>query len=279
MRRVAALLAVLAAIVATPSSALAGGDSAGSSEDTIWVNPVAPGESAGGGGPGGSVPCDYQAIPESAANPDDAQGVKVINGVTHYLFYQDCNDGLAIGPVWVPELRPEDLIPTVQGLLEEQLHYPTPVLQPLDAEFGWAYVQVPLDFRVEPGEWAPVEAYAEATNPLGTVWVQATATPLELSFTSGDGPASCGGQEPLEPYLPEQPGACSFVYRNASSTVPGSTFTGGLAIAWEASWVSSDPAQFGTLDVGPTETLFDIAVAEAKALVSCAGAGAARGDC
>lgn len=279
MRRVVGVLVALAAMVAAASPATAGGDSAGGSADTIWVNPIASGEQGGGGRPGGGSVCDYQPVSEDDTDVDAAQGVKVIDGVTHYLFYQDCNDSLPIGAVWVPQLQPADLIPTVADLLEERLHEPTPVLQPLDADLGWAYVQVPLDFRVEVGEWEPVEAYAEATNPLGTVWVRATADPVELTFNSGDGVASCAGDQPLEPYLPEEPGACSFIYRNASSTVPGSLFLSSLEIRWDAAWVSSDPVQFGTLDVGPTETVFDLAVAEAKALVSCTGIGAASGGC
>ena len=288
MRRFVVVAAIVA-MVASGQPVGAGGDSAGSAGDTIWVNPIndgssSPGSSGANGG-GGPSECDYQVAPEDPTDLDQVQGVKVIDGVTHYLFFQDCLNGLPIGAVWVPEVRPEDLIPTVEAMLEERLPSPTPLLEPLDAEFGWAYVQVPLDFRVAAEEWQPVEAYAEVTNPLGTVWVRGTAEPVELLLLPGDPRAAvdavrCDGDGPIAPYDPAIPGPCSIIFQNSSSTsANGRTFPGSISIAWSGSWVSSDPAAFGALDVGPTETLFDLAVAEAKALVACTGSTPNQGGC
>ena len=283
------VIGVAVAVLVSASAVGAGGDSAGGTSDTIWVNPINDGASTGGGssngGGSGTSDCDYRAVSEDPNGPDQTQGVKEINGVPHYLFFQDCLNGLPIGPVWVPQVRPEDLVPTVEAMLEERLPAPTPILQPLDPDFGWAYVQVPLDFRIDPGEWAPVEAYAEVTNPLGTVWVRATAEPIDLELLPGDsggsiGRVTCSGDAPIAPYDPTVPGTCSVTYINASSTsANGATFPGSLSIGWTASWVSSDPAALGSLDVGPTETFVDIAVAEAKALVTCTGSASNQGGC
>lgn len=285
MRRIAAAGAVVLSLVLSGGSlALAGGDGAGASDDAIWVNPLVKGRDLDpGGGGGDSDPCDYVAVPEDPEGDDTTQGTKIINGVKHYLFYQDCLDGLPIGAVWVPQLTPRDLLPDIEAFLEDRLHYPTASFEPVDSEFGWVYVQVPIDYRVAAGEWEPVEAYAEVTNPLGTVWVRATATPIRLLFEPGDpasNGASCAGAGPVAPYDPAVPGECSFTFHNASSTADnGETFAGSIAIVWEATWVSSDPTQFGTLNVGPTQTDLDIAVAEAKALVTCTGGFASQGDC
>lgn len=286
MRRVAAVcvLAVSLAFL-SGSQAGAGDDGAGGRDDVIWVNPYLEGQGGNGGGGGGSTPCDYRAIPEDPEAESTDQGTKIINGVTHYLFYQDCLDGLPIGAVWVPELTPQDLLPDVEALLEDRLHYPTATFAPIDPEFGWMYVQVPVDYRVENGEWEPVEAYAEVTNPLGTVWVRATATPNTLLFESGESTSNnskteCAGDGPVATYDPAVPGDCSFTFTYASSTAPnGTTFVGSMAIVWEADWVSSDPTEFGALDVGPTTTDLDIAVAEAKALVTCTGGFSNQGGC
>ncbi len=278
--------AVAAACLMWPSLAAAGGDSAGSTEDMIWVNPVATGAEAGahGGAEAGQLPCTWLPIGDDPLD-EGPQAERTVGGKKQLLFHQDCNEGLPIGPIWVPVVTAQDLIPEVEELLEAQLHKPTPHFEPVDVDYGWAYVQVPLDFRIEPGEWAPVEAYAEVTNPLGTVWVRATATPERLVFGSGDAHASdsiavCGGLSPLAEYNAAVPGDCSYTYRNASSTAAnGRTFDVSLTIDWSAMWVSSDPNQSGALTVGPTATAIPLGVAEAKALVSCTGSRPGQGGC
>jgi hypothetical protein len=180
-----------------------------------------------------------------------------------------------------PPPTPQDLLPGATKSATERIPLPAPVFMMHNKTKNWALVQVPLDFRVTPGSWAPVVARAEDRG----VWAEVTAKPRELSFESGDpkGPIPgtiCRGNSATEPYNPDVPGDCAFTYRNASSTAPGdhyhfiTTFT----IIWDVTWTSSTGAG-GTL-APITKTMTEpLAVAEMKALTTCTGPLPEQGGC
>jgi hypothetical protein len=180
-----------------------------------------------------------------------------------------------------PPPTPQDLLPGAIDSATRQVPLPAPVFMMHNKTKNWALVQVPLDFRVTPGSWAPVVARAEASG----VWAEVTAKPRELSFESGDpkGPIPgtiCRGNSAIEPYNPDVPGDCAFTYRNASSTAPGdhyhfiTTFT----TIWDVTWTSSTGAG-GTLAPIIRTTTEPLAVAEMKALTTCTGPLPEQGGC
>ena len=94
-------------------------------------------------------------------------------------------------------------------------------------------------FWSDPDTWKPVSA--TAATPDGSVWATATATPVSLTYTPGDGhaPIVCDG--PGRPWVtsdgfaaPSQ-GACGYQYTDISQQPLTSTQT----ITWDISWVGS----------------------------------------
>lgn len=96
---------------------------------------------------------------------------RVVDGVTHHLWQRTCN-GEAVW-VDVPEAQPADIFPQLlEQLRERTLPKPVPVFEMLDPEFGWAYVQTPLDFRAGGNSWRPISV----TASVGPIWATVTST-------------------------------------------------------------------------------------------------------
>jgi hypothetical protein len=201
-------------------------------------------------------------------------------GVVYHLWTKTCPGGPTVY-VQLPAAEPRDLLPELlEQLKSKALPKPTPVFELLDAEFGWAYVKTPLDFRAGGDSWRTVTVSAS----VGPVWATVTAVPNRLTFDPGDpagpGPMSCDGDGPIAAYVAAVPGACSYTYTNASSTSPfdGYHFVTSLTIDWSISWTSSTGAG-GPLDGFPTVSSAQLAVAEVKGLVVCTGARPEQGGC
>jgi hypothetical protein len=182
----------------------------------------------------------------------------------------------------IPEILPtRDILPTIlRRLKEESLPTPSPAFEMLDPQFGWAYVRTPVDFRVGAGSWTPVSV----TASIGPFWATVTGTPVALTFDPGDspvgGPVTCSGVEPIASYVPQSPGACSYTYVNASSTsrYDGYHFLTTFTIDWQISWTSST-GQGGPLEPFSTSATSELAVAEAKGIVTCTGSRPEQGGC
>lgn len=282
-RTVAAIL--FAAVAGAPAVAHAGvgggggQGGGGSSEDGVITATVVH-ETDGSSSGGSESDCTWTAANGTlgVGSMGSVTWPLTIDGVTYNLWRKDCSDG----STWyqLPERQPEDLLPELLTQLRQQaLPAPVPVFEKLDAQFGWAYVQTPVDFRA--GEaWRTVSV----TASLGPLWARVTATPQRLTFDPGDpagpGPVTCEGDGPLAPYVPETPGACSYTYRNASSTssLDGYHFPTQLTIEWSTSWTSSTGAG-GALEPYSTSSSALLAVAEVKGLVTCTGPRAEQGGC
>ncbi len=204
---------------------------------------------------------------------------RVEDGVTHHLWQRTCNGETAW--VDVPEVQPADILPQLLDQLRERtLPKPVPVFEMLDPEFGWAYVQTPLDFRAGGDSWRQVSV----TASVGPIWATVTARPTSLSFDPGDpanpGAVTCSGSDPIAGYDPAAPGACSYTYVNSSSTseVDGYHFATSLSITWAITWTSSTGAG-GALDSYTTTSTSLLAVAEVKGLVECTGPRPEQGGC
>jgi len=104
-----------------------------------------------------------------------------------------------------------------------------------------------------------------------------------LTFNPGDpaGPGSvtCSGEAPLGAYIAAAPGACSYTYRNESSTSPhdGYHFMTSLTTEWVVSWSGSTGG--GQLEPLRTTSQEAVAVAAIKALVTCTGPRPEQGGC
>ena len=201
-------------------------------------------------------------------------------GIVYHLWQKRCG-GQWQGLYEFPETDPETLLALALDRLESKvIPSPEPVLEMLDPEFGWAYVQTPLDFRAGGDSWRTVSVTAR----LGPVWATATASPETLTFDPGDPGGApvvlCAGDAPIAPYIAEVPGECSYTYVNASSTssYDGYHFLATLTIDWAVSWRSSTGAG-GALSGYQSSRTAPIAVAEAKGLVVCTGSRPEQGGC
>jgi hypothetical protein len=274
-------------VTVAPPSASTGHGSVTSNVGTPPV--VVPGTGSGSGSqatPGGSSG-------QTSGNTGPKSEAVVVNGTNGTCVTPPSGSpivvagpGCTLGPATPgapppPPPTPQDLLPGAIASATSQVPLPAPVFMMHNKTKNWALVQVPLDFRVTPGSWAPVVARAEVRG----VWAEVTAKPRELSFESGDpkGPIPgtiCRGNSAIEPYNPDVPGDCAFTYRNASSTAPGdhyhfiTTFT----TIWDVTWTSSTGAG-GTLAPIIRTTTEPLAVAEMKALTTCTGPLPEQGGC
>ena len=236
----------------------------------------------GGGSTGSGSGCSWLLVTGGLAveGVGEVNWPRVKDGVLLNLWRRTCPDGES----WyeLPVVDPvTDLLPLLlTRLQQEQLPQPTPVFAVLDPEFGWAYVRTPIDFRAGSGSWTPVSVAAS----IGPYWARVTATPGTLTFDPGDaagtGPVSCGGANPVAVYIAEEPGACSYTYVNAASTsaYDGYHFLTTFTIDWQIAWASSTGGG-GALDPFSTSATAELAVAEAKGIVTCTGALPDQGGC
>ena len=92
---------------------------------------------------------------------------------------------------------------------------------------------------------------------------------------------TCSGTAPIDPYVAEEPGECSYVFTNASSTSPydGYHFLTTLSIEWSITWGALDPAMDWSWLVGhsPGGTSADPGPTDFSAL-NGAGVGLAATD-
>lgn len=126
-------------------------------------------------------------------------------------------------------------------------------------------------FWTDPATWQPVSKTVTA----GAVWGKATATPVSLSFTPGDGssPVSCNGpgsewKANEQTWLaPVNPDGCSYRYLNSSLGVGGDDqVTATYSITWNVTWSGSDGTG-GAFNNMQTQTDSRFAVAEVQTVV------------
>jgi hypothetical protein len=287
VRSTVAVLAFATWLIAiVPRSAWAGvGDGTGTGSGGSAAGVLTAGVSySSSGGSGGGDGCVWQladlSVTSSGLGASTWPRTDPGTGIVYHLWSKAC-PGAPLVYVEIPVAQPSDLLPQLlEQLKKKALPKPTPVFQLLDAEFGWAYVKTPLDFRAGGDSWRSVSVTASA----GPVWATVTAAPNRLTFDPGDpagpGPMSCGGDGPTAAYVAAVPGVCSYTYVNASSTSPfdGYHFVTSLTIDWSIAWTSST-GEGGQLAAYGTSSSAQLAVAEVKGLVVCTGARPEQGGC
>ncbi len=149
-------------------------------------------------------------------------------------------------------------------------HYPTGTLR----ENGHPYTLVNANtwFWTDPGAWQPVSKTVTA----GAVWGTATATPVSLSFTPGDGArtVTCPGpgtafKATVDTWVsPVNPQGCSYRYPHSSYGVGGDDqVTATYTITWRVDWTGSDGTS-GTFNNLQTQTASRFSVAELQTVVT-----------
>jgi len=127
-------------------------------------------------------------------------------------------------------------------------------------------------FWTDPATWQPVSKTVTA----GAVWGKATATPVLLSFTPGDGSRSvpCAGPGSAwkandQTWLaPVNPQGCSYRYTKSSLGVGGDDqVTATYTITWNVTWSGSDGTS-GVFNNMQTSTNSRFAVAEVQTVVT-----------
>ncbi|MFK8025230.1 MAG: hypothetical protein AB8G26_14830 [Ilumatobacter sp.] len=197
-----------------------------------------------------NVPNDFEirSVYWYAACARTAAGVPVDPGTEDYT--------------WIDVPDQESIIP---GLLEEVLaNLPAPRVSFPDAdrEFGWLYVNAPMDFRIEP--LTTVTRSATITNVTGSATGSVTATPADIVFDPGEPgvrPILCSYEDAIARYDIDNPGACSHRYSNSSAISPTGTFRATHAVVWEIT--SSAPL---TINQPVSSLSQDIEVAEIQAI-------------
>lgn len=147
--------------------------------------------------------------------------------------------------------------------------YPSGTLK----ESGHPYTIVNANtwFWTDPATWQPVSKTVTA----GAVWGAATATPVRLNFTPGDGSrtVSCPGpgrswKANEQTWLaPVNAQGCSYRYPNSSLGVGGDDqVTAMYTITWNVTWSGSDGTS-GTFNNMQTSTTSRFGVAEVQTVV------------
>ncbi len=136
---------------------------------------------------------------------------------------------------------------TVGAQAASQLGLPGPVIG-MDPG-GTGYVQVPEWLWVSPAQWHPYRTGATACGAGGCVGATATAVPVAVTWTMGDG-ASVVCHGPGVVYDPTRPAAgqatyCSHTYARSSAGQPGGGAGNAAAyrvtatVTWVVTWSAS----------------------------------------
>ena len=147
--------------------------------------------------------------------------------------------------------------------------YPSGILK----ESGHPYTIVNANtwFWIDPATFQPVSK----TVTTGAVWGKATATPVSLGFTPGDGSHSVSCPGPGSPWkandrtwlAPVNPQGCSYRYLQSSLGVGGDDqVTATYTITWNVTWTGSDGTG-GAFNNMQTQTTSRFGVAEVQSVV------------
>ena len=114
---------------------------------------------------------------------------------THTMFVRYCYDPKT-GDIdaatqdffWVPLVTQRSVVPELYKHIWDYIGPPRVSWPSMDQEFGWLYVQAPMDFRIE--QVSSVSVTATVSNITGSVTATVTATPLSVTLEPGEPGAS-----------------------------------------------------------------------------------------
>lgn len=185
---------------------------------------------------------------------------------------QGVRDALYRPPVWIADGQggPADAAPDPVALAEQarnQLHLRGPAigLSPT----GRQLIRLPTWMWLDPAGWNP----ASATAAAGGVSVTATAMPVGVVWTMGDGSeVRCAG--PGTPYRADaDPKAsspdCGHTYQHVSEDQPGGTFPVTATVTWNVTWAGA--GQTGAFEGLTTVSTVQVEVISIPALITGGG--------
>jgi hypothetical protein len=176
--------------------------------------------------------------------------------------------GTGGGTVWLAGGPPTPAgAPAPAGVAKtavSQLKLPRPVVGISPA--GTQYVRVPTWLWIPPASWAPRMATATA----GGVTVTATATPIRVMWSLGDGSTvTCRG--PGTAWTPSADpttgsSTCGHTYTQSSAANPAGVFSVTATITWTVSWAGG--GQAGTVPNLTSRTTSTVKVAQVATVVT-----------
>lgn len=198
----------------------------------------------------------------------------VDNGGKRYAVYmRTCTGDPTAQVVWHQIYTPEELAQIAADRIRRTLPRTNPHFA--DPTAPWQFVRVPTIVWIDPTDWRPFTATANALE----TWTTVTVTPVTVRFDPGDGdpPVRCPG--PGVPYtsnkrFPQddrvfigEPGQCGYLYGRSSKDAPNLTFPATVAVEWRVDWRASDGTS-GTLAPILMTTPIGIKVAKVQAIGS-----------
>jgi len=140
------------------------------------------------------------------------------------------------------------------------LDYPVPATAPPYS--GPQLVGVRTWLWIDPADYRAITATADVPG----LTVTATATPIDVRWTMGDGTPTFSCNGPAIAYRPDQPDAsqhtdCSHVYQRSGS------YTATAVIDWTVTWQASDGTS-GTLPTVTRATTFPIDARQRQAVIT-----------
>ncbi len=136
---------------------------------------------------------------------------------------------------WITVPTPDTLFPGVLAEVAERLEAPQVTWAFRDVDFGWIYVRVDNDFRIEPIE--TVRAAASASNRVGSAAVWIEATPSIITFESGEpdgGFTQCTYEQATMPVNRDRATGCFYTYEwSSAGQGPNDAFDTRTTIEWD----------------------------------------------
>jgi len=119
---------------------------------------------------------------------------------------------------WVTVPTPDAVFPDLLAEVSSRLAAPEVFWPNVDREFGWVYVQVDNDIRIDAVD--DVRVSRSVSNLAGSVSVWIQAEPSGITFESGDpdgGIARCSYDQATAPYRLDRATHCSYSYEYSSA--------------------------------------------------------------
>lgn len=219
------------------------------------------------GGWAGADGCYYQPTDPSPSTIDALGGNPPGEG-GWYLKVCYNADGTATGglggPVWMPGAPPVVSPAVLARQARSRLNLPSVVIG-LNPP-GKQLVNFPVWMTLDRASWKTQSATASA----GAVSVTATARPVRVAWSMGDGGSrTCAGPgtawSPGDDPSAESPD-CGYTYRFSSAGAPGGSYTVSATVTWEVTWAGA--GQTGTVPGLETAGQVQTRVQESQAVVS-----------
>ncbi|MFD1323235.1 hypothetical protein [Micromonospora sonneratiae] len=147
-----------------------------------------------------------------------------------------------------------------------RLRLPAPAIRRNPASAAGVMVQVPVWLWVDGSTWGARSATASVPG----MSVTATATPVRVVWTPGDGTADVVCHGPGTPWRagtdPRAVSPCGHTYRTSSAGVPGNKFTLRATVTWSVSWAGG--GRSGTVPSLMTSSSVGLPVAQSQSVVT-----------